>query len=104
MNYSDFCGRFYFAQDMNGDGIFSISDIWLMIKYVWLLPSRAVVSFFHSNRDWARFFEIDCSTGESFGGFLFSLVAWFFVLCMVAGLLSGIPDSRSKPDTPEDGE
>lgn len=86
---SDWCGRFYFARDMNGDQIFSISDVWLMIKYVWLLPAKAVIDFVQSNPLSAEFFEVNCSTGESWGGAIFSAFIWFVVLSIVCGILSG---------------
>ncbi len=60
MTYNDWCERFHFAQDMNGDLVFSISDVWLMTEYVLLLPAKIVVNFVKSKPEWARFFEINC--------------------------------------------
>lgn len=86
---NDYCGRFYFAKDMNGDFIFTIADVWLMIKFVCLLPAKAVVGLIANNPDLARFFEIDCSTGESWGGGIFSLFAWFVILAIVGTVTEG---------------
>jgi hypothetical protein len=80
---NDYCGRFYFAKDMNGDLIFTIADVGLMIKFVCLLPAKAVVGLIATSPDLARFFEIDCSTGESWGGAIFSL-------CVVTVVFLGI--------------
>ncbi len=90
---NDYCGRFHFAKDMNGDFVFSISDVWLMIKFIWLLPAKAVVGLMHSTPTWAAFFEIDCSTGESWGGGIFSLFAWFVILALV-GVLLAVAESK----------
>lgn len=80
---NDFCGRFHFAKDMNGDLAFSISDVWLIIYYIWLLPAKLVIGIAH-NTDWmATFFEINCSTGESWGGGIFSLFVWFIIFGII---------------------
>ena len=80
---NDYCARFHIVKDMNGDLVFSISDVWLIIKFIWLLPAKAVVGFSHNVSAWATFFEIDCSTGESWGGGIFSLFVWFVVLGLI---------------------
>lgn len=79
---NDYCQRFHIVKDMNGDLVFSISDVWLIVKFVWLLPSKVVMSLIQSTPKWATFFEIDCSTGDSWGGGLFSLVGWFVILAL----------------------
>lgn len=84
---TDYCGRFHFVKDMNGDFAFTISDVWLMIKYVWLLPTKAVMAMIESVPKWATFFEISCSTGESWGGGIFALFGWILILVLVGMLL-----------------
>lgn len=85
----DNCGRFYFAKDMNGDGVFSISDIWLIIHDAWLLPSKATIVLLQQSEDLARFFELSCNTGESWGGGIYSFICWVFVLVLVAVMNQG---------------
>lgn len=80
---NDFCGRFYLVKDMNGDLVFSISDVWLIIQFLWLLPAKIVVGFSQNVEGLANFFEIGCSTGASWGGGVFSLVVWIVVLSFV---------------------
>lgn len=70
---NDYCSRFHFALDMNGDSAFTISDVELMLKFVWLLPAKLVVGFVHQNPQLTSFFEVTCSTGEGLGGAVFSL-------------------------------
>lgn len=84
----DYCQRFHIVKDMNGDLLFSISDVWLIIKFIWLLPAKAVVSLIENNSKWAAFFEINCSTGESWGGGMFSLVGWFVIFVGIVAVLS----------------
>lgn len=79
----DFCGRFRFVNDMNGDFMLTLSDVWLRIKFIWLLPAKVGASFVHSNPTLTDFFEINCSTGESWGGGIFSLAVWCFITFLI---------------------
>ena len=76
---NEMCGRFRFVQDMNGDGIYSISDFWLQIKFLWNLPAKAVVGVAANFPEVTKYFEIACSTGEDWGGAVFSLPFWWLV-------------------------
>jgi hypothetical protein len=86
---SDYCGRFYFAIDMNGDFIFTITDVSLMLKFFYLLPAKVAVGMIASSPDLTRFFELDCSTGESWGGGMFSLFVWFVILGIFRAVAEG---------------
>lgn len=85
---NNLCGRFYFAKDMNGDFVFTISDVWLMIKFIWLLPVKAVLALIETNPKWVTFFEIDCSTGESWGGGILAFFGWIAILTLIVVLLA----------------
>lgn len=92
MNFSNMsCGRFYFAMDMNSDGVVTISDLWLFLKFAWLLPSKLIVEIVAGNSRIASFFEIDCFTGESGGGAVFSFFAWFVAFNLV---VIGLEDQK----------
>lgn len=80
---NDYCERFRFALDMNADMVFTISDVWLMFKFIWLLPAKAVVGCVHEIPRLAAFFEINCQTGESWGGGVFSFFGWNVVVLIV---------------------
>ncbi|TAK90271.1 MAG: hypothetical protein EPO06_09830 [Burkholderiaceae bacterium] len=97
----DFCGRLYFAQDMNGDGIYSITDIWLLIEFIWLLPAKLMVTLFQSAPAMQRFFEINCDTGESWGGGIFSFFAWALVFILMSNFLEDIQRNMQPPPPPE---
>ncbi|HXM83544.1 MAG TPA: hypothetical protein VN929_16660 [Burkholderiales bacterium] len=84
----EYCRRFHFAADMNGDGVFTISDVFLIAKQIWLLPANLIVGTLQEIPIIATFFEMDCSTGQSFGGAIFSLFAWFIIF-IVLGVMLG---------------
>lgn len=84
------CNRFRFAMDMNGDLSFTISDVALLAKQAFLLPSKLVSALVHANSGLAKFFEISCATGEGWGGAIFSFFAWLLVL----GLIGAIAETK----------
>jgi hypothetical protein len=84
---NDYCGRFRFAVDMNGDSAFTISDVWLMLEYGWLLPAKVVVGWIHAIPNLATFFEVDCQTGEGWGGGIFSFFVWGVVFLIAWGVV-----------------
>lgn len=73
---------------MNFDGAITISDLWLLTKFLWLLPSKLVMEAIAGSSRLAQFFEIDCFTGESFGGAVFSFFAWYIAYFIVQDALS----------------
>ncbi|MDP1742932.1 hypothetical protein [Polaromonas sp.] len=76
---NEFCGRFYFAFDMNGDGLTTISDIWMLFKNLFLIPSKAIAELIAHLPKLASFFEMDCWTGDGGGGAIFSALVWFVI-------------------------
>ena len=73
-----YCQRFRFVSDMNGDMAFTISDVWALIKLAWLLPSNALIAVIHDT-SLATFFEVDCTTGQGGGGAVLSFLCWLAV-------------------------
>ena len=90
MRMYEYRRRFRFVEDINGDFAFSISDVWGMVKLAWLLPSNVVAALLHETNELAAFLEIDCATGQGVGGAMFSLLVWFFVLAMLAGIVASV--------------
>ena len=76
MQMYEYCKRFRFVTDMNGDLGFTISDVGALVKLAWLLPSNAFVALVHETDRLAAFLEIDCATGQGVGGGIFSLLCW----------------------------
>ncbi len=89
MSMNEYCGRFFIVMDMNGDLAFTISDVWLIGKFIWLLPAKVVIGVLHSIPQFAAFFEIGCGTGEGWGGAIFSLFVWFIVYAIAGVAIEG---------------
>jgi hypothetical protein len=71
-----------FAADMNGDGVVTISDVWLWFKWLYFYPGDGLLYFLvRGAESIAKFFEV---TPDSFGG-AFSGVASFFAWLIVLG-------------------
>ncbi len=71
-----------FIADMNHDGLVTISDIWLWIKWLFFYPGDVLLQGLLSN-GMAPFFEI---TPESFGGWgsgVLSVFAWFYLYVLL---------------------
>lgn len=97
---NDLCNRFYFAKDMNGDFVFTISDVWLMIKFVWLLPAKIAMRIVDSSPQLVTFLESNCNTGDSWGAGIFSLFAWFAAILMFIQILDASNNPPASPPPP----
>lgn len=72
--------RWQFSRDMNRDGVFTISDIWLWFQWIFFLPGDALLAATMSNQWLATFLEI---TPLNYGGWLsgiVSAIAWVILL------------------------
>jgi len=90
----DYCGLFRFSKDMNADQVFSITDVWLIIKFIWLLPAKIIMFLVHNSPKLSAFFEVDCSTGNSWGGGIFALFGWIVIIFVVGWILSVVNYER----------
>ena len=77
---NDYCGRFDFPFDMNGDMAFTITDVSLLVGKVWHLPSNTVIWLLERDQAIATFLELDCNTGRGWAGGTLSLIGWMFVI------------------------
>lgn len=69
-------GRFAFVADMNNDGHYTISDLWLQIKWLFFAPGDGTICFIAETPRLARFFEV---THDSYGNWfsgVASAMAW----------------------------
>jgi hypothetical protein len=72
--------RWHFAADMNGDGVFTISDVWLMAKYVYFAPGDALIlSVMAVSPKLATFFEIDAGWLYGWVSSVISGIIWFWM-------------------------
>jgi hypothetical protein len=79
-----YCNRAQFSSDMNADGVFTITDVGLILKQVFLLPADMATGILFASDDLVRFFEMNCNTGTSYGGAVFSFIAWAALLGAVS--------------------
>jgi hypothetical protein len=84
MKFDEYCGRLAFAADMNGDGQITISDVTEWVKYILFAPAKFAMALIDQMPPLRGFFETDCHTGLSFGGFAFSAFVWLIVLVILA--------------------
>jgi len=85
------------AEDMNGDGQFTIRDIGLWIKYFFYLPGDFLVGQIVINfPGFSRFFEINATWCHGFLSGLFGFFVWGFCLLIVVGLLVTIGEALDK--------
>lgn len=54
----------------------------------------AVVRLIENNSNWAAFFEIECSTGESWGGGMISLAGWCVIIVGIVAVLVKIAEGK----------
>jgi hypothetical protein len=79
MKFDEFCGRLSLGLDMNGDYQTTITDVIEWCRFVWLLPAKLLMLVFDNFLSLHVFFESNCDTGNSFGGFVFSTFVWWII-------------------------
>ena len=77
-------GRWRFAKDMNCDGLFTISDVFLWIEWLFFLPGDGLLWWLMQNEGLATFFELTPAAYSGWTSGVFSVIAWFGSLVLVA--------------------
>lgn len=79
------------AWDANGDGIITISDIWLLVKWLACIPGNSFLDAITTYTPRvATFFEVsDLYQYNSFA-WIFSAVVWVFTFAVIS---SGLTDN-----------
>lgn len=88
MKLTDYCGRHAYGWDMSGDGVTTVTDIWLLSKAVFLAPSNLSADFLQLFPRVAEFFEMTCDTGQGLGGAVLSLFIWMIVWVVLVDSIS----------------
>ena len=78
LNY--WCDRFWFAWDMNSDGLVTITDVASWFEFVFYLPALSAAWLISDIPALATFFEMRCETGTSWGGAVFSVMIWAWAI------------------------
>jgi hypothetical protein len=74
--------------DMNGDYAYTITDLWLQLKTVFLLPANALVDFMRASPGLGDFLELNCWSGHGFIGGVASTVLWLVAIALVGAALA----------------
>jgi hypothetical protein len=83
--------RWIFVADMNGDGLITISDFWLWVKWVFYAPGDCILlGVMLQMPSLAKFFEISTLFLFGWWSFFLSLFVWWLV---TAGVLNEISSS-----------
>jgi len=77
------CGRFSFSWDMNADGLVTISDVLKLVDFFFRIPVKITLEIVAQAPSIATFFEINCLTGEGWGGTIFSALLWIVVFLII---------------------
>lgn len=65
-----------FARDMNGDGLFTISDVWAWGKYSFYYPGDQAAVFILSFKGFSQFFELTPALCRGWLSLFISLLFW----------------------------
>jgi hypothetical protein len=84
---NDLCDRFWFAWDMNSDGLVTITDVSSWFAQVFFLPALSTAWVISGIPPLATFLEMRCETGAGWGGAIFSVIAWAWAIERLAKYL-----------------
>lgn len=83
-------GRFNFAADMNADGAYTVSDVWLQIKWLFFAPGDGVICFI-GHTPLGKFFEISYSSfGNIFSATVGGMVWPFAILFLYVAVVASV--------------
>jgi hypothetical protein len=75
--------RWSFAADMNGDGLVTISDAWLWLKWIFFAPGDLLLLLLMSHgTSVALFFEINPASLYGALSGMFSVFIWLWVIVL----------------------
>jgi hypothetical protein len=72
-----------FAKDMNFDGIYTITDLWLQAVWIFCLPGNLLLNLIMSEPSWRTFWEVSPASCSNAGTAVFSFMAWFVLLSIL---------------------
>ncbi len=73
------CGRFSYQWDMNLDGLVTISDVLELVDIFFRIPVKITLEIVFAAPSIATFFEINCLTGQAWGGAIYSVFLWWLI-------------------------
>ena len=77
-------GRWFLAKDMNCDGQFTISDVFLWGEWFFFLPGDGLLWVIMQDERLATFFELTPAAYSGWTSGVFSVIGWFGLLVLAA--------------------
>jgi hypothetical protein len=91
--------RWHFAIDMNGDGVFTLDDVWLMVKYIYFAPGDLLIFGHMVDPDLPTLFELDASWLYGWASGVISGIVRFIALGIFGAIVSAIVEKRGPNGT-----
>lgn len=82
--------------DMNGDQIYTITDLWLQIKAIWLIPGNVVLEQVALIPGAVQFLELDCWSASGFIGAIVSGYLWWLALIASCTVVIGVAKAAAR--------
>jgi len=76
------------STDMNFDGLYTVTDLWLQIVWIFTLPGNLAINVILSDARWRTFFEVTPLSCGGAGAAVFSLFAWMFLFSLISTFIS----------------
>lgn len=87
----------HFQWDINGDGIFTITDVFKLIAQLFFLPGDSLIYFtINEAPEVARFLELGRNSLHGFLSGIFSLIVWIVFLAILLLIKRIIADTFRK--------
>ncbi len=78
--------RWHLASDMNGDAVFTMTDISILFRYFLYAPGDGLIYFASQSPGATSFFEISPASYYSSGSLVVSIIVWLFALGILGSL------------------
>jgi hypothetical protein len=75
---------------MNGDGLFTIRDIWAIMEFIWFYPAKVAIPYIEKHGQIYNFLELNCTNGFSTGWVFLTAVLWIILIFLLGSLLAMI--------------
>jgi hypothetical protein len=80
----------------NGDGVFTIDDVWLMVRYVYFAPGDLLVFGQMADPDLPTLFDLDASWLYGWASGTISGLVWFIVLGIISAIVLAIVEMSGR--------
>ena len=87
--------RFRFVADLNGDGVFTVSDVGAWFNWVYFAPGDSIAILL-LNSGLGNFLEISTDSINGLGSGVFSFFAWWMLFAVLANAQSATRAIGSK--------